>query len=201
MADSDLSIPTNALESTLTALIASADRGDALAGEQLFQRLYAELHRIARRELHRQGAAPTLGATTLLHEAFLDISARETLSFPDEARFMAYAARAMRGLIIDYARERHAQKRGGGFEFTTLDTQISDQVPGAAHLSSVGEALEELARVEPALAHVVDLKFYCGFSLVEIAAMHGVSERTVQRQWEKARIFLYRTLRNETPID
>lgn len=188
------------MESSLTALIVSADRGDASAGEKLFQRLYADLHRIAKRELHRQGAAPTLGATTLLHEAFLDISARETLSFPDQARFMAYAARAMRGLIIDYARERHALKRGGGFEFTTLDTQVADQVPDATHLSLIGEALDELARVEPALAHVVDLKFYCGFSFAEIAAMRGVSERTVQRQWEKARIYLYRTLRDETLI-
>src|SRR5438105_5062186 len=107
-----------ALESKFSTLFAAAERGDASASERLFQGLYAELHRLAKRELWRGGAAVSLSATTLLHEAFLDMSVREAVSFPDHARFMAYAARAMRGLIIDYARNRHAQKRGGDFEIT-----------------------------------------------------------------------------------
>jgi RNA polymerase sigma factor (TIGR02999 family) len=188
------------LESTFSALFASAEHGDAAAKDQLFQALYAELHRLAKRELWRHGGAVSLGATTLLHEAFLDMSGREALSFPDRARFMAYAARAMRGLIIDYARKRHAQKRGGGFDITALDTDIADKVPDHDQLSRVGEALDQLAKVEPALAQVVDLKFFCGFSFVEIAALRGVTERTVQRDWEKARIYLHRTLRGDTPL-
>jgi RNA polymerase sigma factor (TIGR02999 family) len=105
----------------------------------------------------------------------------------------------MRGLIIDHARNRQAQKRGGQFEITSL----RDDVDGAAdyqELKNISETLEELARVDPALAEVVDLKFFCGFSFAEIAAMRGVSERTVQRNWEKARIYLHRKLRTDLPL-
>ena len=182
------------MESTLSALFASAEHGDAAASERLFQALYAELHRLAKRELWRSGGAVTLGATTLVHEAFLDISGRAAVAFPDRARFMGYTARAMRGLIIDYARNRHAQKRGGGFEITALDTEIADNVADPGELTRVGDALDELAHVDPALAQVVDLKFFCGFTFAEIAALRGVSERTVQRDWEKARIYLYQAL-------
>src|SRR5580704_17924105 len=106
----------------------AAEQGDVAAADALFTALYAELHRMAKRELARPGAAVSLGATTLLHEAYLDMAARDGPSFPDEARFMGYAARVMRGLIIDHARERHAQKRGGLFEITALDTDAAENV-------------------------------------------------------------------------
>jgi RNA polymerase sigma factor (TIGR02999 family) len=107
---------------------------------------------------------------------------------------MAYAARVMRGLIIDCARSRQAYKRGGGFEITTCDTDVADNVADHAELSRIGQALDELASVDSWLAQLVDLKFFCGFSFVEIAGMRGVSERTVQRQWEKARIYLHHAM-------
>jgi RNA polymerase sigma factor (TIGR02999 family) len=179
---------------TITSLIASAEGGDPTAAEALFAALYAELHRLARRELGRSGGQVTLGVTTLLHEAYLDISGREGLVFPDRARFMSYAARAMRGLVIDHVRRRHAQKRGGLFEITALDTDVADQVANEQELQRISDALDELATIDAALAEVVDLKFFCGFSFAEIGAMHGVSERTVQRQWEKARIYLHRAI-------
>lgn len=187
------------MESTFSTLFASAAQGDPAASDHLFQALYAELHRVAKRELWRNGGAVTLGATTLVHETFLDMSSRAPVSFPDRARFMGYAARAMRGLIIDYARNRHAQKRGGGFEITSLDTEIADNLTDHAELTRIGDALDELAHVDPALAQLVDLKFFCGFSIAEIAALRGISERTVQRDWEKARIYLHRTLRDYSP--
>ena len=171
------------------------DMPDPAAADRLFATLYSELHRLARRELARRGSHITLGATTLLHEAYLDMSAREAV-FPDRARFMAYAARAMRGLIIDYARRRYAQKRGGLFELTSLQTTIADRLTDAKELQQISDALDELAAVDPALAEVVDLKFFCGFSFAEIGAMRGVSERTVQRQWEKARLYLHRAMSN-----
>ncbi|MFI4953585.1 MAG: ECF-type sigma factor, partial [Burkholderiales bacterium] len=143
------------------------------------------------------GAAVSMGATTLLHEAFINMSERDAIAFPDRARFMAYASRAMRGLIIDHARSRHAKKRGGEFEITSLDTNVANEVADRIDLPKVGDALDELAKLEPDLAQVVDLKFFCGFSFVEIAAMRGVSERTVQRDWEKARIYLHRSLRED----
>jgi RNA polymerase sigma factor (TIGR02999 family) len=183
--------------STLSSLVAAAEQGDRLAADALFTALYDELHRLARRELAKRGAGVTLGATALLHEAYLDISGREGVAFPDRARFMGYAARVMRGLIIDYARGRQAQKRGGQFEITALSTNVADLVPDATELSRLGEALDELAKVDARLANVVDLKFFCGFSFEEIAAMTSVSARTVQRDWEKARIYLHHVLRDE----
>ncbi len=179
---------------TLSELVASAERGEVAAAEALFEALYAELHRLASRELMRNGRGVTLSATTLLHEAFLDISQRDGTTFPDRTRFMAYAARVMRGLIVDYARSRQAIKRGGLIELTSLDNDAENSLADAGHLTVVSDALDELATVEPLLAEIVDLKFFCGFSFAEIAAMRNVSERTVQRNWEKARIYLHRAI-------
>ncbi len=183
-------------DSSISSLIASAQSGDRAAAEALFAALYAELHRLAKRELGRSGGAITISATTLLHEAYLDMSGRVGPVFPDRARFMAYAARVMRGLIIDFARSRQARKRGGGFEITTFDTDVADIVADPGELSRIGEALDELATVDPWLAQLVDLKFFCGFSFGEIAGMRSVSERTVQRDWEKARIYLHHAIRD-----
>ena len=165
--------------------------GDA---EALFSTLYGELHRMARRELARRGRNMTLGATTLLHEAYLGMSARTGMAFPDQARFMAYAARTMRGLIIDHVRRRYAHKRGGLFEIEPLHTTVADRASRTDDLRQISEVLDELEAVEPALAEVVDLKFFCGFSFAEIAAMRNVSERTVQRHWEKARLYLHQAM-------
>jgi RNA polymerase sigma factor (TIGR02999 family) len=183
------------VEWAISSLIASAERGDRTAADALFAALYSELHRLAERQLARSGAEVTLGATTLLHEAYLDICRRDSAVFPDRGRFMGYAARVMRGLIIDYARSRRAQKRGGRFEITSLGTQDVDEGTDEKELACIGAALDELATIDPVLAEVVDLKFFCGFSLAEIAAMRDVSERTVQRLWERARIHLHRALR------
>jgi RNA polymerase sigma factor (TIGR02999 family) len=166
----------------------------------LFAALYSELHRLAKRELARHDFHVGLGATTLLHEAYLDMAAREGPSFPDQARFMGYAARVMRGLIIDHARERHAQKRGGLFEITSLDTKAMENPVDHRELLRISGTLDELGKVEPALAEIVDLKFFCGFSFAEIAAMQNVSERTVQRNWEKARIYLHRQIRADLSL-
>ncbi len=186
--------------SMISALMGEAERGDRSAAEELFAALYAELHRLAQRELVRRGAGVSMSATTLLHEAYLDIAGRNGPGFPDEARFMGYAARVMRGLIIDHARRRGALKRGGHFEITYLGTVPAENLPDERELASLGEALDELAKTEPSLAEVVDLKFFCGFSFAEIAALQSISERTVQRKWEKARIYLHRSLRGPTSL-
>jgi len=186
--------------STVTLLIGAADRGDRSAADALFSTLYSELHRLAKCELARQSLPLILSATTLLHQAYLGMAEREGPSFPDRARFMGYAARVMRGLIIDHARERHAQKRGGLFEITSLDTEAMENAVDHRELVQISETLDELGKVEPALAEIVDLKFFCGFSFAEIAAMRDVSERTVQRDWEKARIYLHRKLRTDLSL-
>ncbi len=188
------------MELPLSTLIASADRGDGEASEALFAALYRELRGLARRELARSGPGASLGVTSLLHEAYLDMARREGVAFPDRARFLSYAARVMRGLIIDGLRRRQAGKRGGGFEITSIDGKdLGGEGPpsDAEEIERLGQALDELAAVEPEIAHVVDLKFFCGFTFTEIASLRGVSERTVQRHWDKARIYLRHVLRAE----
>src|SRR4051794_34132671 len=110
------------MQPTLSTLMAAAETGDSTDAEALFAALYSELHRVARRELASRGFGVSLGATTLLHEAYLDMAERDGPSFPDRVRFMSYAARVMRGLIIDHARNRSAHKRGGMFHITSLGT-------------------------------------------------------------------------------
>jgi RNA polymerase sigma factor (TIGR02999 family) len=188
------------MESTVQDLIASADRGDRSAADTLFAALYSELHRLAQREVARQRELAGLGVTTLLHEAYLAMSNREGPTFPDRARFMAYAARVMRGLIIDDVRGRLSQKRGGGVQHTTLATDVVQRVEDPQALERISDALDELATHDPALAEIVDLRFFCGFSFAEIAALRGVSERTAKRCWEKSRIYLHRALGTANPI-
>jgi RNA polymerase sigma factor (TIGR02999 family) len=160
-----------------------------------FTSLYAQLRQIAQSALRRAGPQLTVSPTTLLHEAYLKISARDALKFPDRVRFMAYASRAMRSLVIDFVRERRALKRGAGFEITSLPTEAEELAVDGDELQRISDGLEELAGVDPTLAELVDLKFFCGFSFAEIAALRGVSERTVQRDWNKARLFLHDRLR------
>ncbi len=188
------------MEPTISSLIGAAECGDRSASEVLFAALYSELHRLAKRELARQGVPVSLSATTLLHQAYLDMAEREGPSFPDRGHFMGYAARVMRGLIIDHARSRQAQKRGGQFEITSIGTNVVENVVDDRELARISDALDKLGQAEPPLARIVDLKFFCGFSFAEIGAMQDVSERTVQRQWEKARIYLHRELRTELSL-
>lgn len=178
-------------------MLARTEQGDAAARGELFAQLYQDLHRIARREAGRYGDLPSLGTTTLLHEAYLDMGSRQGLAFKDHTHFLSYAARAMRGLVIDHVRNRHAAKRGGGLHITSLNTQNAADAEQAAHpdhLQTLSDALDELAQQEPDLAHLVDLKFFCGFTLVEIAGMKHISERTAQRQWDTARLLLRHAL-------
>lgn len=187
---------TPPVSEAIDRLIRTADAGDGAAARELFTTLYHELHALAERQLRRAGGELTLGTTTLLHEAYLSIAGRDGARFPDRGRFLAYAARSMRRLIIDYARRRQARKRGGEFHITRGgDREFADATPAdSEQLERLGGALETLAQVDPALAELVDLHFFCGFSHLEIAGFRGVSERTVQRDWRTARLLLHRAL-------
>jgi RNA polymerase sigma factor (TIGR02999 family) len=176
--------------------VASDER---VVADALFGTLYAELHRLARRELSRRGPVGGLGVTTLLHEAYISISGREGTVFVDHARFMGYAARVMRGLIVDDVRRRRSEKRGGLFDITSLVADHADSVMNPTSLIMISDALDDLADVEPDLAEVIELKFFCGFSFAEIAAMRGVSERTIQRNWEKGRLYLHHAIGSAAP--
>lgn len=184
------------MESDVHSLIKRADRSDPAATDALFTMLYAELHRLAESSLRRAGQSITLGPTTLLHEAYLDMAGRDGVAYPDQARFLGYASRAMRGLIIDYGRRRRAKKRGRELEITLDGDEVqgAEAMRDAEELERLSEALDELATLEPPLAELVDMHFFCGFTFAEISALRNVSERTVRRDWRKARLLLHRTL-------
>ncbi len=177
-------------------LLRDAEANVAGAKERLFSALYDNLHRLAERQLS-VGGDVGITPTTLLHETYLGMS-RNQAQFPDRARFMSYAARVMRSLIIDFARERRAQKRGAGFHITQLETGGLEKHPAPevddGQLQRLSAALDQLAMHDTRLAELVDLKYFCGLTLTEIAAMRGVSERTAQRDWDKARVFLHREI-------
>jgi len=187
--------------STISSLIGAPETGDSAAADMLFSALYSELHRLAKRELARRGSPASLSAsTTLLHEAYLDIAAREGSHFRDRPRFMGYAARVMRGPIIDHARSRNAIKRGSEFEITSLKTDADQSLADPKELSAISDALDQLAKVDPRLHELVDMRFFCGSSFAEIAALENLWERTVQRCWGKARIYLHSYVRADLPL-
>jgi RNA polymerase sigma factor (TIGR02999 family) len=176
-------------------LLRRADRADAAAAHELFALLYEELRELAERHLRRGGPELTISASTLVHEVYLSIVGRREIVFPDRARFFAYASRAMRGLVIDYARRGRAKKRGRDIEITLVEDRIPAADPNdGLDLESLGDALERLGRLDPNLAELVDLHFFAGFTFVEVAELRGVSERTVQRDWRKARLLLHQAM-------
>lgn len=182
----------------LAELLRRADLDEPRAADELFALLYDELRRLADRHLRGAGAGLTLSTTTLVHETYLSIAGGEDAKFPDRARFFAYASKAMRGLVIDYARRRQAKKRGRGFEITLVEEEVRPaEDPPGEDLEALDEALGHLAGLSPGLAELVDMHFFGGFSFVEIAELRGVSERTVQRDWLKARLLLHRWLRDQ----
>ncbi len=183
-------------------LFIAAERQTADDQQRLFAELYDELHRLATKKLrHQSGLA--ISPTTLLHETYLGLS-KSNARFPDRERFLAYASRVMRNLVIDFVRRRQAQKRGSGFQLTELKEELvgdqSIQGPDADKLAKLSEALDELGKVDADLAELVDLKYFCGFSVAEIAALRGVSDRTVERDWHKARTVLYNALSEAAAI-
>jgi RNA polymerase sigma factor (TIGR02999 family) len=159
--------------------------------------VYGELRRLARSHMRRIGAMTLLDTTGLVHEAYLRLQDVDGLEFPDRKRFMAYASQVMRALAVDAARSRHALKRGGGQDFVTLATEPGVPVHCTADdVLRVHEALEALARADERLAHVVEMRYFGGLSEAEVADCLDVTERTVQREWRKARLFLLTELRH-----
>jgi RNA polymerase sigma factor (TIGR02999 family) len=172
--------------------------GDSAA---LFADLYRELKVLAGKHVRDFDGATTLNATALVNEAYLQLASRNPAHFPDRAHFLAYASRVMRGILIDYARSRRAQKRGGEFRFTA-ESRADERPRGDdIDLARLSDALDELGSLEPRLAEVVDLHFFCGFSFAEIAEQRGVSERTVLRDWRKARMLLGQSFQDHLPSE
>jgi RNA polymerase sigma factor (TIGR02999 family) len=176
---------------SLTQLIQKAGMGDQPARDELFAAAYSELRKLARARLRDGGRNTVLETTSLVHESYLRFLNTGQLQIDNRKAFFAYASRVMRSVIIDTVRERQAERRGGNAEELTLDTQRRDSLPaGEAEIINVHEALLALEEAEPRLAKVVEMRYFGGYSDGEIAEALDVGERTVGRDWEKARLLL-----------
>lgn len=188
--------PTTALPPDIGALIARVNAGEPGAQDQLFTAAYGELRRLARSRLRDGGRNTMMDTTALVHESYLRFLNGTTLRAEDRRAFFAYASKIMRSVIIDTVRERQAQRRGGDLDKLTLNTQLVDDLPsGEEEVLHVHEALQRLAEAEPRLAQVVEMRYFGGYSETEIADALDVTERTVRRDWDKARLLLSMMLR------
>jgi RNA polymerase sigma factor (TIGR02999 family) len=182
--------------SQLTRLLGQLQAGDPEARDALFAAAYSELHRLARSRMRDGGRNTVLDTTSLVHEAYLRFVSAGDLHAGDRRAFFAYASQVMRSVIINSIHERSAQKRGGGWRPLTLSTQLGADVScDDQTILRVHEALETLERAEPRLARVAEMRYFGGYSEEEIAETLGVTERTVRRDWEKARLILAELLR------
>jgi RNA polymerase sigma factor (TIGR02999 family) len=184
-------------DTPLTELLQLAAQGERGALDRVFTVLYPDLRRIAHARLRSQGGVAHLDTTALVHESFLHLVGASQLALADRKHFFTYAAKTMRNIIIEFAREHLAQRRGGGQVPLRLDTALANQLSAAdgdASLIAINDALSALEGLDPALVQVVEMRYFAGYSEVEIAELTGSSERTVRRQWEKARAFLLATL-------
>ena len=181
----------------LTALLQLAAKGERDALNSVFEALYPDLRRIAHARLRKRGAVAHLETTALVHESFLRLVDNAQLALVDRKHFFTYAAKSMRYIILELAREQLALRHGGGRADLELDTVLANELPakeGEATLIAVNDALLALEKVDPTLAQIVEMRYFAGYTEVEVADLTGTSERTVRRQWEKARAFLVASL-------
>lgn len=181
----------------VTRLLEAGVAGDGEALDRLLPLVYEDLRRVAHRQLDREGGGHTLQTTALIHEAYLKLAAGGAMSATSRAHFLAIAARAMRQVLVDYARRRKAAKRGGGVISVTLGDQAQPADTSADDLLALDDALKEL---DPRQRQVIECRFFGGMEEKDIAEALGVSERTVRRDWVKARAWLYQALYSERPL-
>jgi RNA polymerase sigma factor (TIGR02999 family) len=184
---------------TITQLLQRAKAGERDALEALMPMVYDTLKRLAGKQINAESPGHTLSATALVHEAYLELFKTDANAWTDRHRFYAYAASAMRTILIDHARAQLTDKRGGSLVQVNLD-DVPDYALAVSHeqVLSIDRALTELGEVNPRAARVVELKFFGGLGLEEIAAAEEMNERTVRRDWKLARAFLYDALSMDT---
>ena len=180
----------------LTELIHQVGTGSRDARDQLFAAAYPELRKLAHSRLRDGGRSTFIETTALVHESYLRYLGCGQLRIEDRRAFFAYASKVMRSVIIDTVRDRQAQRRGGDARQVTLDTHIADTQPASEkQILDLHEALLALEQAEPRLAKVVEMRYFGGYTELEIAEVLGVTERTVRRDWDKARLLLMSTLK------
>jgi len=183
----------------LTQLLLDLGNGRADAEAELFPFVYQELQMIARMRLRQHQPSATLDTVALIHEAYLRIIDQTSASWENRAHFFAVASRAMRFIIIDYARKQSAEKRGGGKQVVSLDEAMFAVEDRAAHLVALDEALAQLSEQNPRLGALVEYKYFGGFSYDELAAITGRSVPTLKRDWARARAWLYHSMSQANP--
>lgn len=181
----------------VTELIERARDGDRGAFDRIFELLYPELRDIAHRRLSRNARDGVINTTALVNECYLKFVQRKSLTVADRAHFLAYSATVMRSIVVDAAREAQTDRRGGDAQHVTLSTDLLESLAHPAdEILDVHAALQELAQVDARLVSVVEMRYFVGMSDSDIAQVLGLSARTVQRDWEKARLLLAHALRN-----
>lgn len=180
--------------SNLTQLIHRAQRGDLEAADALYAATYADLRRLARSRLRGGSRNTLLDTGSLVHESYVRFAEAGHLKLVDRVHFMRWAAQVMRSVIVDFARRRRADRRGGGAARVTLDREVADGAAGGEEILSVHEALQRIARLDARMTHVVEMRYFSGMTEPEIAQALGVTERTVRRDWQKARLLLREAL-------
>jgi RNA polymerase sigma factor (TIGR02999 family) len=181
----------------VTELLTAIGQGRSDALGELYELLYPELKRLAHSRIRRSGDLTLLDTTSLVNESFLRFEKSGAVRMGDRSQFMAYAARVMRSVVVDFVRQRVADRRGGGAVHVELDDAAEADMadPGASEVIRVHEALEELAAIDARLVQVVEMRYFAGMTESEIAEGLGVGVRTVSRDWEKARLFLHASLK------
>jgi RNA polymerase sigma factor (TIGR02999 family) len=175
----------------LKGLLDAARRGERSALDELFSLLYRELHQLAHARLTRDRRSPQLDTTSLVHESYLRCLKAQALDVVDRSHFLAYAAKVMRSIVVDVARQRQAERHGGDAAHLALDTDLAESVHVSAdQLVSIDDALHDLARIDERLVRVVEMRFFAGLTEQEVASALGVTDRTIRRDWEKAKLLL-----------
>lgn len=182
--------------SEITELLRDISGGQMGARDRLYTLLYDELRQLARSRLRRNETITLLDTTALVHESYLRFLDARRLELADRGRFFAFAASVMRSIVVDAIRKRRAERRGGAAEHVELDDEVAE-VSGSqdAQALQVHEALQELAELDPRLAQVVEMRYFAGMTEADIAQALGLTERTVRRDWNKARTLLFAALR------
>ena len=181
----------------VTSLLSAIGQGEREALGELYALLYPELRRLAHSRVRRSGDMTLLDTTSLVHESYLRFEKSGAVAIGDRAQFMAYAARVMRSVVVDFVRARQSERRGGDAVHVEFDEASAEPVPDPREneVLRVHESLQELGEIDARLVQVVEMRYFAGMTELEVAQVLGLTVRTVARDWEKARLFLHASLR------
>jgi RNA polymerase sigma factor (TIGR02999 family) len=190
-------VPSPAARTEIAEALRAVDERDNASLDQAFSAFYPELKKIAHARLRGSGLQGSMQTTALVHDSYLKLASGPDIAVGDRLQFFAYSSRVLRSIVVDLVREQRALRRGGDKDIVTLDTAAVEGVAESADVEAVNDALDDLARLDPALARLVEMRFFGGMTEDEIAQALAVSRRTVTREWQKARALLLTLIADE----